>query len=71
MNTLNECNFSNTCGFDFILFTTSISLFLARDLNGDEQNLLGNFFLLLGQNLITTSTYCGYIEKTYNDKKNY
>lgn len=62
MKDFKNCNFSNNCGFDFILFTTTISLFLARDLTPGEQNLLGNFFAVLGQNLSAIAGYCDYIE---------
>lgn len=50
-----SCN--NLYGFDFLIYATIISLLLAKDLSSPEQDLLGNFFIVLGQNLTTLAAY--------------
>ncbi len=62
-------NFFDNCGFDFIIYTTFISLFLARDLTPPEQDLLSNFFNVLGQNIGSIAAYCNDIEAIRKNSK--
>lgn len=50
---MNNCITSSS----FILYTTFVSIILIKDLNSTEKDLLGNFFLLLGQIIITSGAY--------------
>lgn len=68
MKNSNNCNFFDNCGFEFVTYSTIIALFLARDLTPPEQDLLGNFFFLLGQNLTSIAAFCNDTEQICEKK---
>jgi hypothetical protein len=56
---MNNCITSSS----FILYTTLVSIVLIKDLNKAEKDLLGNFFQLLGQNIVSALSYDNNIEE--------
>lgn len=60
----------NNSGFDFILYATAISFALARDLTTAEQDLVGNFFQIVGQNLTSIAAYNNDIKEMCNPNDN-
>lgn len=54
------------------LFMSSfvISIILARDLSSVEQNLLGNYLQIIGQNLTSLSTFSEILDNNLNTENN-
>ena len=62
-------NVCDCTGNSIVLLSSAISIILAKDLNSDEQNLLGNFLQAVGQNLEIISSQTSYCaNKTLQDK---
>jgi len=49
-------------GNNFIIFATIISILLAKMLNDEEQNLIGNFLQSVGANITTIAAFNEYIQ---------
>lgn len=54
------------------LFMSSfvISIILAKDLSNVEQNLLGNYLQIIGQNLTSLSTFSEILDNNLNTENN-
>ena len=54
------------------LFMSSfvISIILAKELSSVEQNLLGNYLQIIGQNLTTLSTFSEILDNNLNTENN-
>ncbi|CCZ56433.1 unknown [Clostridium sp. CAG:1219] len=54
------------------LFMSSfvISIILAKDLSSVEQNLLGNYLQIIGQNLTSLSTFSEILDNNLNTENN-
>ena len=70
-------NYSDICkcaGVDYILYSTMVSIILAKDLSTYEQSLLGNFIQSVGQNLTlfaAARNKCELVSKVKSESDNY
>ena len=59
----------NCCNNLFMSYLV-ISIILAKDLSGVEQNLLGNYLQIIGQNLTSLSTFSEILDNNLNTENN-
>jgi len=52
---MDKVNFFSMTGNEFALLSASLGVLLTKNLTADEQNSLGNFFLSVGQSLLTSA----------------
>ena len=55
---------------EMILLSAAFALLLTENLNADEQNTLGNFLMLVGQNISSGVFQAELREKLLEDQKN-
>lgn len=59
----------NCCNNLFMSYLV-ISIILAKDLSSAEQNLLGNYLQIIGQNLTSLSTFSEILDNNLNTENN-
>lgn len=59
----------NCCNNLFMSYLV-ISIILAKDLSSVEQNLLGNYLQIIGQNLTSLSTFSEILDNNLNTENN-
>lgn len=59
----------NCCNNLFMSYLV-ISIILAKDLSSAEQNLLGNYLQIIGQNITSLSTFSEILDNNLNTENN-
>lgn len=58
------------CCNNLFMSSLVISIILAKDLSSVEQNLLGNYLQIIGQNLTSLSTFSEILDNNLNTENN-
>lgn len=58
------------CCNNLFMSSLVISIILAKDLSSAEQNLLGNYLQIIGQNLTSLSTFSEILDNNLNTENN-
>lgn len=58
------------CCNNLFMSSLVISIILAKDLSSAEQNLLGNYLQIIGQNITSLSTFSEILDNNLNTENN-
>jgi hypothetical protein len=59
-----SCSFFNMCPEELTLLATAVSLIIAEGLEGCQQEVIGNFLLSIGQQIVTFSAQSNCLSKS-------